>query len=171
MNDITVGASLLLVGIGFFSTRFNDIMAFRVANVPETVPMIGGGEVTVGRLLALIPLTMGAAVLLNRVKGFTKNIPIVSQVTNVAGQVIDVIAEPAEAALDAGEMEAAEAETVDQINPTQVESEEDVSESYEAETKTSKSKGTPKQQAWRSCVAKSGGDMAKAKAAYKKMGY
>ena len=65
-NEWTVGGSLLLIGAGFFSTRFSDVLAYRLGSVPSQVPVLGGKQVTVGRVLGLVPLTMGLGVLLAR---------------------------------------------------------------------------------------------------------
>ena len=48
VNEYTVGGSLLLVGFGFFSTRFADILSYQVTTIPSAIPVVGGASVTVG---------------------------------------------------------------------------------------------------------------------------
>jgi len=91
-NEWTVGGSLLLIGAGFFSTRFSDVLAYRLGSVPSQVPVLGGKQVTVGRVLGLVPLTMGLGVLLGKMR----TTPVVDRVvelpvvSNVAGFVQDL---------------------------------------------------------------------------------
>ena len=60
VNEYTVGGSLLLVGFGFFSTRFADILSYQVTTLPSMIPVIGGASVTVGRILGIVPATAPA---------------------------------------------------------------------------------------------------------------
>ena len=63
VNEYTVGGSLLLVGFGFFSTRFAYVLSYRLTTLPSMIPVIGGATVTVGRVLGIVPATLGLAVL------------------------------------------------------------------------------------------------------------
>ena len=92
LNEWTVGGSLLLIGAGFFSTRFSDVLAYRLGSVPSQIPVLGGKEVTVGRVLGIVPLTMGLGVILGRMR----STPIIDRVvelpvvSDVAGFVQDL---------------------------------------------------------------------------------
>ena len=79
VNEYTVGGSLLLVGFGFFSTRFADILSYQVTSVPSAVPFIGGEAVTVGRILGIVPATLGLAVLLRK----ARDVPVVDEVVEM----------------------------------------------------------------------------------------
>ncbi len=79
VNEYTVGGSLLLVGFGFFSTRFADILSYQVTTLPSMIPVIGGASVTVGRILGIVPATLGLAVLFRK----AKDVPVVSEATDL----------------------------------------------------------------------------------------
>ena len=109
VNEYTVGGSLLLVGFGFFSTRFADILSYQVTTVPSAIPMIGGASVTVGRILGVVPATLGLAVLMGKfrktpVLGELTKLPVVSdaydmveeKVSDIAGDFRDQIATSAQ---------------------------------------------------------------------------
>ena len=88
VNEYTVGGSLLLVGFGFFSTRFADILSYQVTTIPSAIPMIGGASVTVGRILGVVPATLGLAVLMGKfrktpVLGELTKLPIVSEAYDI----------------------------------------------------------------------------------------
>ena len=68
VNEYTVGGSLLLVGAGFFSTRFTDALSYELFSLPSMIPMVGGASVTVGRVVGLVPLSLGLAFLFGKVK-------------------------------------------------------------------------------------------------------
>ena len=92
LNDWTVGGSLLLIGAGFFSTRFSDVLAYRLGSIPQQLPLLGGTDVTVGRVMGLVPLTMGLGVLLGKMRKTplvdrVVDLPVVS---NMAGFVQDL---------------------------------------------------------------------------------
>jgi len=82
LNEYVVGGSMLLIGVGFFSIRFADILAFRIGTVPNQVPVIGGAAVTVGRVIGIIPLSIGLSVLASKM--FGKTIPIVEDISEAA---------------------------------------------------------------------------------------
>ena len=79
VNEYTVGGSLLLVGFGFFSTRFADVLSYRLTTLPSMIPVIGGATVTVGRILGIVPATLGLAVLFRK----ARDIPVVSEATEL----------------------------------------------------------------------------------------
>ena len=79
VNEYTVGGSLLLVGFGFFSTRFADVLSYQVTTVPSMIPVVGGASVTVGRILGIVPATLGLAVLFRK----AKDVPVVSEATQL----------------------------------------------------------------------------------------
>tara|TARA_B100000902_G_C27302077_1_gene913393 strand:- start:1162 stop:1887 length:726 start_codon:yes stop_codon:yes gene_type:complete len=86
LNEYTVGGSLLLIGAGFFSTRFSDYLVYELGTVPAMVPVLGGKKVTVGRVLGLVPLTMGVGILLGKMKKTpvidrVLDLPVVSEAT------------------------------------------------------------------------------------------
>lgn len=195
VNEYTVGGSLLLVGFGFFSTRFADVLSYRLTTLPSMIPVIGGATVTVGRVLGIVPATLGLAVLFRK----AREVPVVSEATELPivktiVKYVDDLNEdmtshieivPGQSGsfplpgMNAEEMAAEElllcAEHDDYFNACGCGSESTESESVEmaAEMELPKKKttGSPKQQAWRSCVAEAKGDMAKAKQLYTAMGY
>ena len=195
VNEYTVGGSLLLVGFGFFSTRFADVLSYRLTTLPSMIPVIGGATVTVGRVLGIVPATLGLAVLFR----MARDVPVVSEATELPivktiVKYVDDLNEdmtshieivPGQSGsfplpdMNAEEMAAEElllcAEHDDYFNACGCGSESTESESVEmaAEMELPKKKttGSPKQQAWRSCVAEAKGDMAKAKQLYTAMGY
>ena len=195
VNEYTVGGSLLLVGFGFFSTRFADVLSYRLTTLPSMIPVIGGATVTVGRVLGIVPATLGLAVLFR----MAREVPVVSEATELPivktiVKYVDDLNEdmtshieivPGQSGnfplpgMNAEEMAAEElllcAEHDDYFNACGCGSESTESESVEmaAEMELPKKKttGSPKQQAWRSCVAEAKGDMAKAKQLYTAMGY
>lgn len=137
INKYTVGGSLLLVGAGFFSTRFTDALSYQLFTLPAGIPMIGGASVTVGRVAGLVPLSLGLAFILSEARPITSRIPVVDRVAAIADDLVGEISEPVSSEVmgaDCGSMdkdaEEMEAETVDQINPTEVSED---SETFEAE--------------------------------------
>jgi len=192
VNEYTVGGSLLLVGFGFFSTRFADILSYQVTSVPSAVPFIGGETVTVGRILGIVPATLGLAVLLRKARDVpvvdeVVEMPIVKTIVNYVDDLNeDMTAQIEIVPVDSGmfpipgmnaeEMAAEEAlfcaEHDDYYAACGCGSkaaETAFTEVKAAEVKSTS--GSPKQQAWRSCVRNAKGDMAKAKEMYKAMGY
>jgi len=195
VNEYTVGGSLLLVGFGFFSTRFADVLSYRLTTLPSMIPVIGGATVTVGRVLGIVPATLGLAVLFRK----AREVPVVSEATELPivktiVKYVDDLNEdmtshieivPGQSGsfplpdMNAEEMAAEElllcAEHDDYFNACGCGSESTESESVgmaaEMELPKKKTTGSPKQQAWRSCVAEAKGDMAKAKQLYTAMGY
>ncbi len=147
INDYTVGGSLLLVGAGFFSTRFTDALSYELFTLPAGIPMVGGASVTVGRVAGLVPLSLGVAFLLGKIRPVTSRVPVVDKVADVVDNLVSEVSMPvsqetskmgAEKDEKCAEHEAEdcsecnyEAETVDQINPTEVEADSD---SFEAES-------------------------------------
>ena len=138
--------------------------------------MIGGASVTVGRILGVVPATLGLAVLMGKfrktpVLGELTKLPVVSgaydmveeKVSDIAGDFRDQIATSAQPTPEVIPM-AAEGG----ISDEEYAAEEMVISAMENAPKKS---GTPKQQAWRSCVAESKGNMVKAKELYTAMGY
>jgi hypothetical protein len=177
VNEYTVGGSLLLVGFGFFSTRFADILSYQVTTIPSAIPVVGGASVTVGRILGVVPATLGLAVLMGKfrktpVLGELTKLPVVSdaydmveeRVSDIAGDFRDQIATSAQPTPEAVPMAAEEGG----ISDEDYAAEEMVINAMENAPKKT---GTPKQQAWRSCVAESKGNMVKAKELYTAMGY
>lgn len=192
VNEYTVGGSLLLVGFGFFSTRFADILSYQVTSVPSAVPFIGGQAVTVGRILGIVPATLGLAVLLRKARDVpvvdeVVEMPIVKTIVNYVDDLNEDMTAQIEIVpgqtgafplpkMSAEEMAAEEAlfcaEHDDYFQACGCGSkaaETTVTEVKAAEVKSTS--GSPKQQAWRSCVRDAKGDMAKAKEMYKAMGY
>lgn len=195
VNEYTVGGSLLLVGFGFFSTRFADILSYRVATVPSMIPYLGGKAVTVGRILGVVPATLGLAVLLRK----AREVPVVSEVIEVP--VVKTVVQYVDDASD-DIMDYIDIRSISGLDPGTFPLPQDISaEDLAAEealfcaehddyyaacgcgskasetikaaevTEVKKTSGSPKQQAWRSCVRDAKGDMAKAKEMYKAMGY
>ena len=104
-NEYVVGTSMLLIGGAFFSPRFADILVYPLGNVPDMIPLIGGANITVGRVIGIIPLSIGLSVLTGKILG--KSIPVVED-----------IAAPSIAAMGEGALEGAfgaetEVESVD----------------------------------------------------------
>ena len=156
VNEYTVGGSLLLIGAGFFSTRFTEALGYKLFSIPSMIPFIGGMDMTVGRVAALVPLSLGTAFLLRTVRPVTERIPIVDKVANIADDIVSEVSKPVASEVKGAEFcadcKAAEccgcssmaAETVDHLNPTEVSSD---SESFEAE----ESEGG--KMAWKDAVA------------------
>ncbi len=130
INKYTVGGSLLLVGAGFFSTRFTDALSYQLFTLPAGIPMIGGASVTVGRVAGLVPLSLGLAFILSEARPITSRIPVVDRVAAIADDLVSEISEPVSTEASTMGAEELEAETVDQINPTEVAED---SETFEAE--------------------------------------
>ena len=130
INKYTVGGSLLLVGAGFFSTRFTDALSYQLFTLPAGLPMIGGASVTVGRVAGLVPLSLGLAFILSEARPITSRIPVVDRVAAIADDLVGEISEPVSTEASTMGAEEMEAETVDQINPTEVAED---SETFEAE--------------------------------------
>jgi len=177
VNEYTVGGSLLLVGFGFFSTRFADILSYQVTTIPSAIPVVGGASVTVGRILGVVPATLGLAVLMGKfrktpVLGELTKLPVVSdaydmveeRVSDIAGDFRDQIQTAAQPTPEVVPMSAEEGG----ISDEEYAAEESLINAMEAAPSKS---GTPKQQAWRSCVAEAKGNMSKAKELYSAMGY
>lgn len=192
VNEYTVGGSLLLVGFGFFSTRFADILSYRVTTLPSMLPVIGGKTVTVGRILGVVPATLGLAVLFRK----AREVPVVSELENVPfiHTVIDYVDDVAQDVyselvakdnegrtynirLSAEDFDAEQAllcaEHDDYFSACGCEKalEEVASETEVKSAEVKGTSGSPKQQAWRACVRDAKGDMAEAKRMYKAMGY
>ena len=125
VNEYTVGGSLLLVGAGFFSTRFTDALSYELFTLPSAIPMIGGASVTVGRVAGLVPLSLGIAFLLGKVRPVTSKVPVVDKVVDLADRIVNEVSKPVASEIKsaekaAEEIEVSEAESVDQLNPTEV---------------------------------------------------
>ncbi len=223
VNEYTVGGSLLLVGFGFFSTRFADVLSYQVATIPSMIPVIGGASVTVGRVLGIVPATLGLAVLFRKARDVpvvseATELPLVKTIVNYVEDLSDEMGGTIEATpfvskypvehtvkqpsftwnqvraqyneqfdLSAEELNAEQLLLCSEhddylaacgcgVSPAEVEpkaaeelaAEEIMAAEMEVPKKTT---GSPKQQAWRSCVADAKGDMAKAKQLYTAMGY
>lgn len=188
VNEYTVGGSLLLVGFGFFSTRFADVLSYQVTTVPSMIPVVGGASVTVGRILGIVPATLGLAVLFRK----AKDVPVVSEATQLP--IVKTVVEYVEDLSDemGGTIEATPAIVMD-LSAEELAAEqamfcsehddyfsacgcgtknaEVVEEVEEKVEEVKKTTGSPKQQAWRSCVAKAKGNMTEAKRLYTEMGY
>jgi len=142
VNEYTVGGSLLLIGAGFFSTRFTEALGYKLFSIPSMIPIIGGMDMTVGRVAALVPLSLGTAFLLRTVRPVTDRIPLVDKVADIADDIVSEVSKPVASEVKGAEYcadcKSAEgcgcssmaAETVDHLNPTEVKSD---SESFEAE--------------------------------------
>ena len=152
VNEYTVGGSLLLVGAGFFSTRFTDALSYQLFSIPAAMPLIGGAAVTVGRVVGLVPLSLGLAFLFGKVRPVTDRIPVVDKVVDLADRVVNEMSLPVaeetssmgaefcaehETEFAACGCEVKDAETVDQLNPTEV-SGNDAEVSLEAESSKKK---------------------------------
>ena len=135
VNEYTVGGSLLLVGAGFFSTRFTDALSYELFALPSMIPMVGGASVTVGRVVGLVPLSLGLAFLFGKVRPVTDRIPVVDKVIDLADRVVNEMSLPvSEETTNMGAEFCAEhnaefaacgcgvkdAETVDHLNPTEI---------------------------------------------------
>ena len=187
VNEYTVGGSLLLVGFGFFSTRFADVLSYRVTTVPSMIPVVGGASVTVGRILGIVPATLGLAVLFRK----AKDVPVVSEATQLP--IVKTVVEYVEDLSDemGGTIEATPAIVMD-LSAEELAAEQamfcsehddyfsacgcgtknaEVVEEVEEKVEVKKTTGSPKQQAWRSCVAKAKGNMTEAKRLYTEMRY
>jgi len=193
VNEYTVGGSLLLVGFGFFSTRFADVLSYRVTTVPSMIPVVGGASVTVGRILGIVPATLGLAVLFRKAKDVpmvseATQLPIVKTVVEYVEDLSDEMGGTIEATpaivmdLSAEELAAEQAlfcsEHDDYFSAcgcgtknAEVEVPQNLSVTREIDKPAKKPTGSPKQQAWRSCVAKAKGNMVEAKRLYTEMGY
>ena len=156
VNEYTVGGSLLLIGAGFFSTRFTEALGYKLFSIPSMIPIIGGMDMTVGRVAALVPLSLGTAFLLRTVRPVTDRIPIVDKVANIADDIVGEVSKPVASEVKGAEFCAScsdkemEAETVDHINPTEVTSD---SESFEAEEPEVLAAEGGKKMAWKDAVA------------------
>jgi len=162
VNEYTVGGSLLLIGAGFFSTRFTEALGYKLFSIPSMIPLIGGMDMTVGRVAALVPLSLGTAFLLRTVRPVTERIPIVDKVANIADDIVSEVSKPVASEVKGAEFcadcKSAEgcgcssmaAETVDHINPTEVKSD---SESFEAEEPEVLAAEGGKKMAWKDAVA------------------
>ena len=156
VNEYTVGGSLLLIGAGFFSTRFTEALGYKLFSIPSMIPIIGGMDMTVGRVAALVPLSLGTAFLLRTVRPVTDRIPIVDKVANIADDIVSEVSNPVASEVKGAEFCAScsdkemEAETVDHINPTEVKSD---SESFEAEEPEVLAAEGGKKMAWKDAVA------------------
>ena len=51
----------------------------QVATIPSMIPVIGGASVTVGRVLGIVPATLGLAVLFRK----ARDVPVVSEATEL----------------------------------------------------------------------------------------
>ena len=156
VNEYTVGGSLLLIGAGFFSTRFTEALGYKLFTIPSMIPLIGGMDMTVGRVAALVPLSLGTAFLLRTARPVTDRIPIVDKVANIADEIVSEVSKPVASEVKGAEFCAScsdkemEAETVDHINPTEVSSD---SESFEAEEPEVLAAEGGKKMAWKDAVA------------------
>lgn len=146
VNEYTVGGSLLLVGAGFFSTRFTDALSYELFSMPSAIPVIGGASVTVGRVVGLVPLSLGLAFLFGKIRPVTSRIPVVDKVIDMADDLLSEVSMPV-----ASEVQGAE--TVDHINPTEVSAENDEEVILEAETTE------PAKMKWTDAVAKARNDL------------
>jgi hypothetical protein len=189
VNEYTVGGSLLLVGFGFFSTRFADILSYRVTTLPSMLPVIGGKTVTVGRILGVVPATLGLAVLFRKAREVPvvsdlESLPLVRTVVNYVDDVAEdvsseLVLRPKNLTIDlsAEDFDAEQAllcaEHDDYFSACGCEKalEEVASETEVKSAEVKGTSGSPKQQAWRACVRDAKGDMAEAKRMYKSMGY
>ena len=197
VNEYTVGGSLLLVGFGFFSTRFADVLSYRLTTLPSMIPVIGGATVTVGRILGIVPATLGLAVLFRKAREVplvseVTELPIVKTIVNFTDDLSNDFGVPIKTSswtpsigkdnmgdlkpidLSAEEFDAEQlllcAEHDDYFSACGCGTTEIVEEKA-SETIVKKTTGSPKQQAWRSSVAEAKGDMAKAKQLYAAKGY
>ena len=147
VNEYTVGGSLLLVGAGFFSTRFTDALSYELFSMPSGIPVVGGASVTVGRVVGLVTLSLGLAFLFGKIRPVTSRIPVVDKVMDIADNIVAEVSIPV-----ASEVQGAE--TVDHINPTEVSAENDEEVDLEAETSDA-----PAKMKWTDAVAKARKDL------------
>ena len=80
LNEYVVGTAMLLIGGAFFSPRFADILVYPLGTVPTMLPLIGGTQLTVGRVLGIIPLSIGISVLVGKI--FSTSIPVVKDIAD-----------------------------------------------------------------------------------------
>lgn len=80
LNEYVVGTAMLLIGGAFFSPRFADILVYPLGKVPSALPLIGGEQVTVGRVLGIIPLSIGISVLAGKM--FSTSVPLVKDIAD-----------------------------------------------------------------------------------------
>ena len=71
---------MLLIGGAFFSPRFADILVYPLGTVPSALPFIGGEQVTVGRVLGIIPLSIGISVLAGKI--FSTSVPVIKDIAD-----------------------------------------------------------------------------------------
>lgn len=71
---------MLLIGGAFFSPRFADILVYPLGTVPSMLPLIGGEQVTVGRVLGIIPLSIGISVLAGKI--FSTSVPVIKDIAD-----------------------------------------------------------------------------------------
>ena len=200
VNEYTVGGSLLLVGFGLFSTRFADVLSYSLTTLTSMIPVIGGATVTVGRVLGIVPATLGLAVLFR----MAREVPVVSEATElpIVKTIVKYIDDLNENMTSYIEIVPGQSGSfplpgnsgtikttkwspgignpyTDGLNPKEMAAEElllcaehdDYFAACGCGSIKKKTTCSPKQQAWRSCVAESKGDMAKAKQLYSAMGY
>jgi len=80
LNEYVVGTAMLLIGGAFFSPRFADILVYPLGKVPSALPIIGGESITVGRVLGIIPLSIGISVLAGKI--FSTSVPVVKDIAD-----------------------------------------------------------------------------------------
>jgi len=80
LNEYVVGTTMLLIGGAFFSPRFADILVYPLGTVPSALPLIGGEKVTVGRVLGIIPLSIGISVLAGKI--FSTSVPVIKDIAD-----------------------------------------------------------------------------------------
>jgi hypothetical protein len=114
--------------------------------MPSQIPVIGGASVTVGRVVGLVPLSLGLAFLFGKIRPVTSRIPVVDKVMDMADDLVSEVSMPV-----ASEVQGAE--TVDHINPTEVSAENDEEVVLEAETEA------PAKLKWTDAVSKARKDL------------
>jgi hypothetical protein len=110
VNEYTVGGSLLLIGAGFWSTRFTEALGYKLFTIPSMLPLIGGMDVTVGRAAALVPLSLGAAFLLRTIRPVTNKVPVVSNLADIADNLVAEVSKPVASEIKGAEKAAEEVE-------------------------------------------------------------
>jgi len=164
LNEYVVGTAMLLIGGAFFSPRFADILVYPLGKVPTMLPLIGGEQITVGRVLGIIPLSIGISVLAGKI--FSTSIPIVK---NIADSSLSAMGEGA----IEGVMDAEGSRTsVDKISETYIRSKSKKPKRMKMSTDTSKAKGEfkPWQKATKSKRAEGGSWMGAVSKARKELG-
>ena len=168
LNEYVVGTAMLLIGGAFFSPRFADILVYPLGKVPTALPFIGGASITVGRVLGIIPLSIGISVLTGKI--FSTSVPLVK---DIADSSLSAMGEGAvEGAFGAESMAKVEKATAFEVKADSKSAKSRKGKSMKMSKDTSKAKGDfkPWQSAKKSKKAESGSWMGSVSKARKELG-